>query len=80
MDDAQPTLARQRNREPRLRDGVHRCRDDRDLDRDAARQLRRGGDFIWENARLGRDEQNVVERQPFFPEFPVELEEPLDLA
>ena len=37
-------------------------------------------DFVREDARLGRDEQDVVERQPFFPEFPVELEEPLDLS
>ena len=75
-----PALARQRDREPRLGDRVHRRGDDRDLDRDAARQLRRGRDVVREHARLGRDEQDVVERQPFFPEFPVELEEPLDLT
>ena len=46
MDDAHAPLACQRDREPRLRDGVHRRRDDRDLDRDAASQLGCGRDFV----------------------------------
>jgi len=29
---------------------------------------------------LGGNQQDVVEGQSFFPEFPVELEEPLDLT
>ena len=80
MHDSHPAFARQRDREPRLGDGVHRGGDDRDLDRDAAGQLGCGRDFVRQDARLGRDEQDVVERQPLFPELPVELEEPLDLS
>jgi len=80
VDDPDPTFTRQRDREPRLGDRVHRSGDDRDLDRDAARQSRRGRDLVRQHARLGRNEQNVVERQPFSAEFPVELEEPLDLS
>ena len=45
-----------------------------------ARQPRCGRDVVREDSRLGRDEQDVVERQPLFPELPVELEQPLDLA
>ena len=79
MDDAHAALARQRDRKPRLSDRVHRCRDDRDFDGDAASQVGRGGNLVREDAGLGRDEQNVVERQPLFPEFPVQIEEPLDM-
>ena len=80
VDDAQTALPRERDRQTRLGDGVHRRRDDRNLDRDSPRQTRLGGDVVGQDAGLGRNEQDVVERQPFLPELPVELQEPLDLS
>ena len=80
VDDPHSAFTRERDRKARLGDRVHRGRDDRDLDRDRARQPRCGGDVVREDSRLGRDEQDVVERQPLFPELPVELQQPLDLA
>ena len=41
MDDPDAALARERDRQPRLGDGVHRRRDDRDVELDRARQPRR---------------------------------------
>ena len=55
VDDADPTLPRQRDRQARLGDGVHRRGDDRDLERDRRRQPRRRGDVVREHRRLGRE-------------------------
>ena len=46
MQDADAALARERDREPRLGDRVHRRGDDRDLERDRARQARRRRDVV----------------------------------
>ena len=40
-----------------------------DLERDRARQPRRGRDVVRQHRRLGRDEQDVVERQPLLREL-----------
>ena len=81
VDDAETTLACQRDRHPRLGDGVHRRRDDRHLERDRACEARRGRDVVGQHGRRGRHEQDVVERQPLPRELvrecalrPVELE------
>ncbi len=80
VDDPHSAFTRERDCKARLGDRVHRGRDDRDLDRDCPRQPRCGRNVVREDSRLGRDEQDVVERQPLFPELPVELKQPLDLA
>ena len=55
---------RQRDRHRRRRDRVHVGRDDRDLERDPARQLRPRRDIgARADARAPRHEQDVVERQ-----------------
>ena len=77
MDDAEPALARQRNREPRLGDRVHRSRDDRDLERDRAGEARGRADVVRQHGRLGRQEQDVVEGQAFFAELRVPIEVPV---
>ena len=77
MDDSHPTLARERDCQPGLGDGVHRRRDDRDLDSDPPRELGRRRDVVRQHAGLGRDEEDVVERQAFLPELPVQFEEAL---
>ena len=79
MEDADAAFTRQRDRKPRLGHRVHRGGHDRDLDRDLTRQPGGGRDVIRKHAGLGRNEQHVVERQPFLPEFPVELHQALDL-
>ena len=79
MDDPDPALARERDREARLGHRVHRRRDDRDRELDRARQARARRDVVRQDVRLGRDEQHVVEGEPFAAELPVELQQPLDV-
>ncbi len=79
VDDPETALARERDREARLGDGVHRRRDQRDVQRDRRRQPRDRRDVVREDARLGGDEEHVVEREPFLAELPLERDEALDL-
>jgi hypothetical protein len=78
VEDAEPTLACERDREPRLGDRVHRGRNDRDLERDRPRQARRRGDLVRQYRRLGGHEQDVVESQPLTRKLPIELDQALD--
>ena len=78
VDDADAADPRERDREPRLGDGVHRRGHDRDRELDLARQPRARRDVVREHLRLGGHEQDVVEGQPFAGELLLELEEPLD--
>ena len=80
MNHADAAGACERHREARLRDRVHRGRDDRNRERDLARQACRGGDVVRKDVRLGGDEQNVVEGQPFAGELLVEREKALELV
>ena len=66
---ADPALARERDREPRLGHRVHRGGDDRDLERDRPRQPRRGAHVVRQHGRLGGHEQHVVEGEPFLAEL-----------
>ncbi len=79
VDDADAALPRQRDREARLGHRVHRGRDERDVQRDRRRQPRDGRDVVREDVRLGREEEHVVEGEPFLAELPLERDEPLDL-
>src|SRR5919204_532203 len=78
MQDAEPPFARERDREPRLGDRVHRRRDDRNLEADPAGQARPRRDLGRQHGRLGRDKQDIVEGQPLAREFAIELDEALD--
>ena len=40
----------------------------------------RGRDVVRQHARLGRDEQDVVEGEPLLGELPVQVEQPLQLV
>ena len=80
VDDADAALARERDREPRLGDRVHRRRDDRDAQLDRARQPRARRDVVREHVRLGRNEEDVVERQSFLRKLAVQLDEALELS
>src|SRR5439155_1135066 len=80
VQDPDPTRARERDREPRLRDRVHRGRDERDLELDLARQTRPGRDVVGEDVRLGGHEQHVVEREPLSRELLLECEETLHVG
>ncbi len=75
VDDADTSLAREGDREACLGDGIHRGRDDGDLQRDRPRQPRQRGDVVREHRRLGRYEQDVVEGQA----LPAELAIPIEL-
>ena len=79
VEDADPALARERDRHPRLGDGVHRRRDERDLELDAPREARASGHIGREHRRGCGHEQDVVERQPFLRELRLETQQPLDL-
>ena len=63
VDDADPAFLRERDREPRLGDRIHRGRDDRGIERDAAGEPGPEGDFARYDERVGRDQQDVVERE-----------------
>ena len=76
---AEAAFARERDREPRLGHGVHRRRDDGNREPDRRRQLRRRRDVVRQHARLGRHEQDVIEREAFLGELLLEREEPLEL-
>jgi hypothetical protein len=78
VEDPEPALARERDRQPSLGDRVHRRREDRNLEGDLAGQERRRGDLVRQHSRLGRDEQDVVEGQPLARELAIELDEALD--
>ena len=80
VDDADAALARERDREPRLGDRVHRRRDDRDAELDRARQPRARRDVVRQHARLGRHEEDVVEGEAFLGELPVQGDKPLQLV
>jgi hypothetical protein len=80
MEDADPALARERDREARLGDRVHRGRDDRDREVDRAGEAGARRNVVRQDVGLGRDEQDVVERQPLLTELPVELQQPLDVV
>ena len=80
VDDADPTLARERDREPGLGDRVHRRREQRDVQRDSRRESRDRGDVVREDVRLRRKQEHVVEREPLLAELALERDEPLDLV
>ena len=80
MEDADAALARERDREPRLGDRVHRGGDDGDAQLDRPCQPRSRRDVVRQHARLGGDEEHVVEREPFLRELPVQRNEPLELV
>ena len=80
VDDADAALARERDREARLGDGVHRRGDDRDAELDRPRQARAGRHVVRQHARLGGHEEDVVEGEPFLRELPVQGDESLQLV
>ena len=80
VEDADPALTRERDREPGLGDGVHRRRDNRNRKLDALGEVRPRRNVVRQDARLRRNEQHIVEREPFLGELPLEGEEPLDVA
>ena len=79
VHDPETALARQCDREARLGHGVHRGRDDRDVQRDRRCQPCNRRDVVREDVRLGRKEEDVVEREPLLAELPLERDEALDL-
>ncbi len=65
VDHPDPALARQRDRQLGLGDGVHRGAHDRDGERDAAREAGAGLDLARMDLREARDQQDIVEREGF---------------
>ncbi len=80
LDDADASRAGERDREARLGHGVHRRRHDRYREPDRPRELRCRRDVVREDARLGRNEEDVVEREPFLGELLLERKESLELC
>jgi hypothetical protein len=63
VDDADAAFLRDRDREARLGDRVHRGGHDRDLDADRAGEARGQRDFAGNDRGMRGDEQDVVERE-----------------
>jgi hypothetical protein len=79
VHDPEAALARERDREPALGDGVHRRGDERDRQLDRARDPRPRRDVVRQDPRLGRLQQDIVEREPFPGELLLHGEQPLEL-
>ena len=69
VQHAHPAEPRERDAHARLGDRVHRRRDERDLERDRARQPTGRRDVVREDCGLGRHEQDVVEGEAFLREL-----------
>ena len=65
VDDAEAAFLRDRDREARLGDRVHRRRQQRDVERDRPREAGVEGDFAGYDGGVRGDQQDVVERQRF---------------
>ena len=63
VDEADAARRRHGDGHARLGDGVHRRGDDRDVEGEVAGEAGRGLDGLREDVRLGRKEQDVVERE-----------------
>ena len=61
MNDPDPALLRDRDGERALGDGVHGSAHDRNVQRDLARELRRGVDVARMDLGVAGEKQNVVE-------------------
>ena len=73
MEDADPAEAGEADGHARLRDGVHRGGDERDLERDRAGQAARGRDVVREDGGLGGEEQDVVEGEALLRELVLQV-------
>src|SRR5262249_13776207 len=60
VDDADAAFLRDRDREARLGDGVHRRRDERDVELDFLRQPGLEADFSGEDAGVGGNQEDVI--------------------
>ena len=65
VDDPDPAGFRHRDREPRLGDGVHRRRDDRQVEADGAGELRPDIRRARHHRAMARAQENVVEGEAF---------------
>jgi hypothetical protein len=65
VDDADATLLRHRDRQAGFGHGVHRGRQQRNVQRDIPGQLGAQGRVGREDVGVGRDEQHVIERECF---------------
>ena len=65
VQDADPAGLRHGDRQPALGHGVHRRGDQRDAERDAPRQPRRGVGFARKDGGLGRHKKHVIEGKSF---------------
>ena len=61
MDDADAAFLRQGNREARFGDGIHRRRNQRNVERNIAGKAGFDGSVARQNRRVRGDEQEVVE-------------------
>ncbi len=65
VDDADAAFLGERDGEPRLGDGVHGGREDRNIERDFCRQPRAEIDFAGQHLRVAGLQEDIVERQGF---------------
>jgi hypothetical protein len=65
VDNADAAFLRHRDCQTGFGHGVHRGREQRDVERDVAGQLGAKGGVGRKNIRVGRDEQHIIERECF---------------
>ena len=63
MNDADAAFLRDGNGEPGLGDGVHRGRDERDVELELSREAAFQRSIARQNARVGGQEEDIVEGQ-----------------
>jgi len=65
VDEANPALLRERDRQARFGDGIHRRADDGDIDFDISGQTRSRVRFRGDHVREARQKKDVVECKRF---------------
>ena len=71
MNDANAALLRQRNCQARFGDGIHRRRNQRDVEANGPGELRGERNVAGKHVTACGNEQNIIKRQGFLDEFHV---------
>jgi hypothetical protein len=76
VDDADAAFLGDGDRQARLGDRIHGGRDQRHIQPDPARDLGGEIDLAWQNFRIGRNQEDVVEGESFFEDAHAQLYAP----
>src|SRR4029077_20351914 len=76
VDDADAAFLGDGDRQARLSDGVHGGREQGHVQPDAARDVGGEIDLAWQNFRVSRNQEDVVEGESFFEDAHAQLYAP----